>query len=42
MFKDILRKVKRASLNRRQAQRLEHIVVAYDAYRAQRRRRNVA
>jgi len=42
MFKDILRKVKRCAVNREQAERLERIVVAYDAYRAQRRRHNVA
>jgi len=42
MFKDILRKVKRAALNRQQAERLDRIVIAYDAYRAKRRRRGVA
>ena len=42
MFKDILRKVKRAALNRQQAERLDRIVIAYDAYRVKRRRRSVA
>jgi hypothetical protein len=37
MFKDILRKMKRAPLNKEQATRLAKIAVDYDAYRAARR-----
>jgi hypothetical protein len=38
MFKDILRKIRRALLDKEQALRLEKIVVAYDRYRVARRR----
>ncbi len=38
MYKDILRKTKRAVLTKTQAARLAHIVAAYQQYRAQRRR----
>ena len=36
MFKDILRKTKRAALTKQQAARLGNIVAAYENYRAQR------
>ena len=42
MYKDILRKTKRASLNKEQATRLENIVAAYEQYRAKRRRAHAA
>lgn len=38
MFKDILRKMKRAPLDKKQSARLENVVAAYDRYRAARRR----
>jgi len=38
MYKDILRKVKRAALNKEQGARLASIVAAYEQYRAERRR----
>ena len=42
MFKDILRTVKRAALNKEQAARLESIAAAYGQYRATRRRAHAA
>jgi len=42
MYKDILRKVKRAAVNKEQAARLTEIVAAYDKYRASRRREHAA
>ena len=42
MYKDILRKVKRAALNNEQAARLANIVAAYELYRASRRRGHAA
>jgi len=38
MYKDILRKVKRAALGREQTDRLANIVAAYEQYRSTRRR----
>jgi len=42
MYKDILRKTKRAALNKQQATRLERIVAAYEQYRPTRRRAHAA
>jgi hypothetical protein len=42
MYKDILRKTKRVELSKKQATRLEDIVVAYEQYRATRRRAHAA
>jgi len=42
MFKDILRKVKRASLSKEQATRLTSIASAYEQYRVTRRRAHAA
>jgi hypothetical protein len=42
MFKDILRKVKRANLSKEQAARLAGIAAAYEQYRVTRRRAHAA